>query len=118
MPPNPVAKEKPHKRRKTSSKHELLRLDVTALAENLSLYENMLYSKVRPQECLKWISVRTGEPVANLLAFCTLHDKLGAWVKHSILWTDGLGRRADLIDFWIKVAEVSVRTIPVAPSCR
>lgn len=78
------------------------------MAEHLCLYEHMLYAKIRPQECLEWVKVRTGQPVANLLAFCSLHDKVAAWVKQSVLWTDNLGHRADLLDFWIKVAEVSL----------
>ncbi len=81
-------------------------MDPTVLAEHLCLHEYRYYSKVRPQEGLNWIKTRTGESVANLLAFCALHDKLAAWVKHSILWTDGLGRRADVIELWIKIAEV------------
>jgi son of sevenless-like protein len=39
--------------------------------------------------------------------FCSTHDKLAAWVKTSILSNTGLGKRADIIDFWIRVAEVS-----------
>lgn len=45
--------------------------------------------------------------MANLLAFCALHDKVAAWVKQSVLWTENVGDRADLLDHWIKVAEVS-----------
>jgi hypothetical protein len=37
-----------------------------------------------------------------------MHEKLGAWVKMSILNTDVLGKRADVVDYWIKVAEVSL----------
>ena len=81
-------------------------MDPTTVAEHLSLYEHALYCKIRPQECLEWIKTRAGEPVANLLTFCSLHDKLAAWVKQSVLWTENLGHRADLLDFWIKVAEV------------
>lgn len=102
-----MAAGKPHKRRRTKdSKHELLRMDPTILAENLCLYESALYSKFRPQECLEWINARAGDSVVNLLAFCNTHDRLATWVKHSILWTSSLARRADIVDFWIKVAEV------------
>ncbi|KIP11737.1 hypothetical protein PHLGIDRAFT_99181 [Phlebiopsis gigantea 11061_1 CR5-6] len=97
----------PPKRRKNTrdSKRELLRLDPSVLAENLCIYESGLYSKIRRQECLERISARTGDSAANLSAFCSTHDRLASWVKHSILWNDNLGRRADLVDFWIKVAE-------------
>lgn len=101
---------KPLKRRKMKDfKNELLKMDPTALAEHLCVHEQTLYARIRPQECLEWIKFRTGEPVANLLAFCTLHDKLAAWVKLGVLWTEHLGQRADVIDFWIKVAEASAR---------
>ena len=106
VPSNPSPTNKHLKRRKTrDSKHELLRVDASQLAENLCLYESRLYAKIAPRECLEWVNTRTGEPVANLLAFCGIHDKLGAWVKNSILWTDNLARRADVVDLWVKVAE-------------
>lgn len=102
-----MARTPPKRRRTKDSRSELLRTDPTTLAENLCLYEHSLYRKVRPQECLDWVKIRTGEPVANLLAFCALHDKVAAWVKQSVLWTENVGDRADLLDHWIKVAEVS-----------
>lgn len=91
-----------------SSKSELLRHDPTDIAQQLCLYEHRLYSIIRPRECLRWASVRKGETVANLNLFCATHDKLAAWVKHSVLLNDGPGKRADTIDFWIKVAEVRI----------
>ena len=108
MPAEPATTGSPPKRRKNTrdSKHELLRLDPSVLAENLCLYESGLFSKIRRQECLERINARTGDSVANLSAFCSTHDRLASWVKHSVLWTPNLGRRADLVDFWIKVAEV------------
>ncbi len=103
----PVQSAKPHKRKKTKdSKNELLRTDPTVLAEQLCLHEHRYYAKIRFQECLDWIKARESRKVGNLFAFCALHDKLAAWVKQSVLWTDALGRRADTVDFWIKVAEV------------
>ncbi|KAJ3556493.1 hypothetical protein NM688_g2000 [Phlebia brevispora] len=106
VPLAPIQSAKPHKRRRTKdSKNELSRTDPTVLAEQLSLYEHKYYAKIRPQECLDWTRSRENDKVGNLYAFCTLHDKLAAWVKHSVLWTETLGRRADMVDFWIKVAE-------------
>lgn len=105
MPTTPTFVEKSHKR-KTSSKSEIFKIDPVSLSENLCLQEHMLYAKIRPQECFEWVRNRDGDTVANLAAFCSLYDKLAAWVKHSILWTDPLSRRVDAVDFWIKVAEV------------
>ncbi|EKM61468.1 uncharacterized protein PHACADRAFT_112102, partial [Phanerochaete carnosa HHB-10118-sp] len=106
VPSRPSPASKHSKRRKTrDSKHELLRVDPSLLAENLCLYESRLFSKVAPREFLEWINTRLGDPVANLLTFCNMHDKLGAWVKHSILLTNNLAHRADVVDLWVKVAE-------------
>lgn len=106
IPSKPIVATKHAKRRKTrDSKHELLRVDASCLAENLCLNESRLYARIAPRECLEWTHTREGDSVANLLTFCTIHDKLGAWVKHSILWTDTLARRADVVDLWVKVAE-------------
>ena len=63
--------------------------------------------KVRPHECLTWSSNQKGDNVRNLRAFVSTSDKLAAWVKMSVLNNDALGRRADTIELWIKVAEVS-----------
>lgn len=84
-------------------------MDPTDLAQQLTLLEYRLYSKIRPQECLNWGKVQKGESVKNLISFCATHDKLAAWVKLSILSNDGLGKRADSIDMWIKIAEVRPR---------
>ena len=104
-PAAPTPSVKPHKRRKTKdSRNELWKLDPGVLAEHLCLHEHRLYAKVRPQECLDWVN--SDERTGNLFNFCALHDKLASWVKQSVLWTENLGRRADTVDFWIKVAEV------------
>ena len=82
-------------------------MDPVDVAQQLTLYEYRLYQKIRPRECINWAKTQKGETVANLANFCSTHDKLAAWVKLSVLCNDGLGKRADMIDFWIKVAEVS-----------
>ncbi|KAG8886578.1 hypothetical protein FRB98_001226 [Tulasnella sp. 332] len=88
-----------------TQKHELLKIDPTELAQHLALVEYRLYAKVRPYECMMWPKVQRGPEVENLVRFCSTSDRLVAWVKYSILSVDGLGKRADLIDHWIKVAE-------------
>jgi len=67
--------------------------------------EYRLYAKIRPRECMMWPKVQRGPEVENLVRFCATSDRLVAWVKYSILSVDGLGKRADVIDHWIKVAE-------------
>jgi son of sevenless len=90
----------------------LRRLDPTDVAEQLSLIEWNLYSKITPQECLSYAKTQKGKAVANLNAFCGTHDKLAAWVQSSILYTGALGKRAEMVDFWIKIAEVCCSCVP------
>ncbi|KAK7465269.1 hypothetical protein VKT23_005248 [Stygiomarasmius scandens] len=108
-------------RRKKQPKNDLLRLDCTDVAEQLSLLEYRLYAKITPQECLALAKCRPPQApgvtglgsnpppkscsTTNLTNFCATHDKLAAWVTSTILNNDQLSRRADTVDFWIKVAE-------------
>ncbi|KAJ7103128.1 ras guanine nucleotide exchange factor domain-containing protein [Mycena belliarum] len=96
----------PRKRRKSKNhKNDLLRLDPADIAEQLALLEFKRYVKLTAQECISYAKTQTGKIVENLCTFCATHDKLAAWVKSSILTNDALGKRADTVDFWIKVAE-------------
>lgn len=92
-------------------KNELLKRDPSELAQHLTLVEYRLYAKIRPVECMMWPKTQRGAEVRNLVEFCSTNDKLVAWVKYSILKEDSVGKRADVVDFWIKVAEVR------CPSC-
>lgn len=83
-------------------------MDYIDVAEQLVLLEFQLYARVSRQECLAYAKTQTGNEVAKLNAFCSTHDKVGAWVKSSILSNEMLVKRADTIDFWIKVAEVRI----------
>jgi son of sevenless len=88
-------------------KNDFLRADPAELAQNLTLLESRLYSKIRPIELITWArSPGSRDGAKNLLRFCETSDQLAAWVKHSILSVDTLGRRADVINHWIRVAEV------------
>ncbi|KAF7337603.1 hypothetical protein MSAN_02233600 [Mycena sanguinolenta] len=96
----------PRKRRKSKNhKNDLLKLDSTDIAEQLALLEFKLYAKLTSHECISYAKTQTGKQVENLTSFCATHDKLAAWVKTSILMNEALGKRADTVDFWIKVAE-------------
>lgn len=76
------------------------------IAEQLTLLEFGLYAKITSDECIAYVETQEGSTVFNLRAFCGTHDKLNAWVTRSILETDTLSRRVEIVDFWIKVAEV------------
>ncbi|KAG5645359.1 hypothetical protein DXG03_006421 [Asterophora parasitica] len=95
----------PRKARKSRAhKNDLLKLDPVDIAEQLTLLESRRYIKVTPHDCL--CHNGTQLPEANGLAlFCSTHDQVVSWVKVSILSNDALGKRADTIEFWIKVAE-------------
>lgn len=100
-----VSSRKPRKSK--AYKNDLLKMDYIDVAEQLALLEFQLYARVSSQECLAYAKTQTGNEVAKLNAFCSTHDKVGAWVKLSILSNETLVKRADTIDFWIKVAEKS-----------
>jgi hypothetical protein len=87
----------------------LLRMDVSIVAQHLMTLEWRLYVRVKPQECLNWAKSQSSSPmlVSNLGASCEMHEKVASWVKLSVLGNDGLGKRADTVDFWIQVAEAS-----------
>lgn len=89
-------------------KNDLLRVDPTVLADQLTLHEYSLYEKITPRECLSYIGKQSGPEVEHLVAFCATYDKLCSWVKLSILSQPQLGKRANIIDHWVKVAEVSI----------
>lgn len=105
MLPSVIAGKR-RKNPKHTHKNDLLRIDPGDLAQQLTLYEHSLYVKIRPRECLKWAMSQKGETLNYLSNFCSTHDKVAFWVKSSILINDGLGRRADTVEYWIKVAEV------------
>ncbi|KZW00497.1 ras GEF [Exidia glandulosa HHB12029] len=102
---------------------DILKIEPSLLAQQLTLLEARLYSRVRPSECLAYarvgnisngvMTLKGGDKVGpmpvgstqNLISFCATNDKLASWVKMSVLERDGLGKRADTIDHWLKVAE-------------
>ncbi|KDR85609.1 hypothetical protein GALMADRAFT_54074 [Galerina marginata CBS 339.88] len=101
--PAVVTPKKPRKSK--AHKGDLLKLDPVDIAEQLTLLESSLYVKITPQECLARARNQTGSNVARLEDFCSTHEKLCRWVKISILNNDVLNKRANTVDFWIKVAE-------------
>ncbi|KAH8099722.1 ras GEF [Cristinia sonorae] len=92
-------------RRKTSSKDELHRMDAGLIAEHICLYERRLYARIVPQDCVDYVLQRQASAAPRLVAFCKTHDRLANWVKFSILSVEHVGKRAQTVDFWIKVAE-------------
>ncbi|KAF5384966.1 hypothetical protein D9615_001164 [Tricholomella constricta] len=95
----------PKKARKSRAhKNDLIKLDPVDIAEQLTLLESKRYVKVTPHDCLRH-SGKQPPSESNLAAFCCTHDQVVSWVKVSILSNDTSKKRADTIEFWIKVAE-------------
>ena len=84
-------------------------MDTNQVAEHLCMQEQRLYCRIRPQQCINWLYSTSGSEVRHLAAFNAFQEKLGSWVKMTILNFEALIKRAEMMDFWIKVAEVSAR---------
>ncbi|KAH9968710.1 ras guanine nucleotide exchange factor domain-containing protein [Russula dissimulans] len=104
-PGAPVVSSRRWRKPRKGDGPELIRMDPLELAQHLALLEFDLYRKIRPQECFLWSKIKEGDAVKNIQAFCGTHDKLADWVKCSVLEVPALGKRANVVDFWIRVAE-------------
>lgn len=93
------------RKKRKASKSDFVRMEPTLVARFLCLYEHRLYARIRPRECLNWIKRGVGDAAPNLSAFLATKDRLAAWVKSSILNVEAFGRKAETLNFWIKVAE-------------
>jgi hypothetical protein len=76
-------------------------------AEQLTYYESRLFCAIRSRELLGWLKCHTSKDVQNLSKFVSTCDRLAGWVKESILKEAGVVQRAEEIQRWIIVAEVS-----------
>lgn len=55
---------------------------------------------------MHWKTPSLADGIPNLTAFCMARARLTGWVRASLLGVDGLSRRAEMLEFWIRVAEV------------
>jgi son of sevenless-like protein len=110
----------PRKKKNNSrpQKSELLKIETADIAEQLTVILFEIYRKILPHECITYIKVHTGPGVANLREYCASHDKVSYWVQTSILTAETMKRRAETVDYWIKVAEVGLINLLVSPSNR
>lgn len=88
-------------------KGELLKIETSDIAEQVTMMLYESYKKILPYECILYVSSGKNNNAANLREFCSYHDKLVGWVQKNILTIDFMRKRAETIDYWIKVAEVS-----------
>ncbi|CAL1694311.1 unnamed protein product [Somion occarium] len=108
IPSSPKSAVSPTKKGKKSKspKGDLFKMDPSAVAEHLCLYDHRLYSRIQPKDCFDYVKKQSRQGDASSLAsFCATHDRVAAWVKSSILETEKVTKRADVVDFWVKVAE-------------
>ncbi|TFY55626.1 hypothetical protein EVJ58_g8131 [Rhodofomes roseus] len=102
-PPTPVTGRRKLKRK--ASKNDFGRLEPMAVAKQLCVHEHRLYAKLEARECLHWMNPGEADGIPNLTAFCMARARLTGWVRASLLGVDGLSRRAEMLEFWIRVAE-------------
>ncbi|KAF9444606.1 ras GEF [Macrolepiota fuliginosa MF-IS2] len=93
------------KRGSKPQKGELLKIEASDIAEQLSVILYDMYKKILPNECILYAKSKQGSHAANLREFCASHDKVTCWVQMSILTIETMKRRAETVDYWIKVAE-------------
>ncbi|KZW00495.1 ras GEF [Exidia glandulosa HHB12029] len=82
----------------------VLNIDATVLAQQLTVHEAFLFSRIRPQELVRYTKDQKGPGTVHLRAFCGTSDKLAALVKSTVLELDALDKRVDALEYWIKVA--------------
>jgi son of sevenless len=95
--------------RRKSQKADILKFDAGEFAQQLALIANRLYNDIRATEILAW--ARCEDPdhpdVQNLMKLCHFSGKLVKLVKYSILTTDTLSRRREMVNHFIKIDEAS-----------
>ncbi|EJD54484.1 ras GEF [Auricularia subglabra TFB-10046 SS5] len=84
--------------------NDIFKIDALVLAQQLTIHESLLYSRIRPQECVRYLKDQKGPGTTHLRAFCGTNDKIAALVKSTVLDIDNLHKRADALEYWIKVA--------------
>ncbi|KAG9313963.1 ras guanine nucleotide exchange factor domain-containing protein [Chiua virens] len=83
---------------------ELTIWDPHSLAKQLCVLMHALYATIRKNDCLNWMSSRRNTEVTGLRRFFDTHEHVASWVQLSVADTE-MTRQADVLDFWIRVAE-------------
>jgi len=95
--------------RRRSQKADILKFDPGEFAQQLALIAHRLYNDIRATEIFAW--ARCEDPdhpdVQNLMKLCHFSGKLVKLVKYSILTTDTLSRRREMVNHFIKIDEKS-----------
>lgn len=93
------------KKNSKPQKGDILKIEAADLAEQLTVILFEMYRKILPQECIMYARSHNGPGTTNLREYCAVHDRVVSWVQKSILDTGVIKKRAEIVDYWIKVAD-------------
>jgi len=96
------------KKNSKPQKGDVLKIENADLAEQLTMILFEMYRKILPQECIMYARSQNGPGITNLQEYCGVHDKVVSWVQKSILDIGVIKKRAEAVDYWIKVADVCI----------
>ena len=113
QPSSPTSLVSPTNKRKKAigirRKSDLLKIDAGELAQQLALMEYRMYNEIRAADILAWAKCEDPNhpDVQNLMKLHHFNGKLVKLVRYSILTTENLSKRRDMVNHFIKVNEVS-----------
>ena len=106
LPPTPIISRSLNsllQRNPSSSSIPITDFDTLELARQLTLLESRLFQRVPPEELLQ-----TGrKAIPELRALSTISNQITGWVADNVLNEQDAKKRAGLLKFYIKLADVS-----------
>jgi len=94
---------------------QLLDIDPEELARQLAIFEANLYNRIKPVDCLDTAWSRSNpEDGANIKAMILTSNRMAAWVAQAILTHIDAKKRAQVMKYFLQVADVSsvLATLP------
>lgn len=87
-------------------------IDPVELARQLTLMENNLFCRIRPNEMIgQEFKKKVGTSQAiHVKAMIQCSTQITSWVSDTILHETDTKKRAHVLKYWIKVADVSIQT--------
>jgi son of sevenless-like protein len=87
---------------------QLLDIEPEELARQLALFEANLYNRILPVDCLDTAWSRSNpENGANIKAMINTSNRMAAWVAQAILIHIDAKKRAQVMKYFLQVADVS-----------
>ncbi|KAK7690449.1 hypothetical protein QCA50_005547 [Cerrena zonata] len=97
-PPSPIV---PRSRKNL----KLLDIDSLELARQLTIMESTLYRKIRPAECMARTRQQKPQDGDNITTFIQFSNRTVNWIIESVLSKSDAKKRANVIKYFINVAE-------------